>query len=89
MKILREHIDMIVAMGRQYGATRLILFGGVVERPEETKDIDLACDGISGWKLYEFSAKLEETLRIPMDVIPLSPPNRFTKYIERKGKVLI
>ena len=44
MKIVSEHINKIVAIGKRYGATRLILFGGVVERPEDTRDIDLACD---------------------------------------------
>lgn len=89
MKISSKHIDLIVAMGQRYGATRLILFGGGVERPEDTRDIDLACDGVPGWKLYEFAAKLEEELHIPLDVIPLSPPNRFTEYVETKGRVLI
>lgn len=89
MKIASEHIDKIIAIGKRYGATRLILFGGVVEKPEDTRDVDLACDGIPGWKLYEFAARLEEELHIPLDVMPLSPPSRFTKYIEMKGKTLI
>ena len=89
MKIASEHIDMIVAIGKRYGATRLILFGGVVARSENTRVVDLACDGIQGWKLYEFAARLEEELHNPVDVVPLSPPSRFTKYIEKKGKALI
>ena len=89
MKIVSEHIDKIVAIGKRYGATRLILFGGVVARSENTRDVDLACDGIQGWKLYEFAARLEEELHNPVDVVPLSPPSRFTKYIEKKGKALI
>lgn len=89
MKIASEHIDKIVEIGKKYGATRLILFGGVVERPEDTRDIDLACDGIQGWKFYEFAARLEEELHIPLDITPLSPPSRFTRYIETKGKALI
>jgi len=74
MKIVTEHIDKIVAIGKRYGATRLILFGG---------------DGIPGWKLYEFAARLEEELHVPLDVMSLTPPSRFTKYIETKGKALI
>ena len=89
MKIANEHINKIVAIGKRYGATRLILFGGVVTRSENTRDIDLACDGIQGWKLYEFAARLEEELHNPVDIVPLSPPSRFTKYIEKKGKALI
>jgi len=43
---------------------------------------------VSGWKLYELGARLEEVLRMPLDLIPL-PPNRFTKLIEARGKVIL
>jgi predicted nucleotidyltransferase len=83
------NIDRIKQLARSYGSTRLILFGSALDNPSEAQDIDLACDGIKGWKLYEFAAKLEDELRIPFDVIPLSPSNRFTKYIEEKGKIIL
>ena len=82
-------IERIKALAKAYGATRLILFGSAVSNPEKARDIDLACDGISGWKLYELAARLEEELRIPMDLIPLNPQNRFTRMIEKKGKALL
>jgi hypothetical protein len=34
-------------------------------------------------------ARLEEELRIPLDLIPLDPPTRFTRLIEQRGKVLL
>jgi hypothetical protein len=55
----------------------------------ETRDIDLACDGVPGWKLYELAARLEEELKISIDILPLSPQSRFTRYIEARGKVLL
>jgi predicted nucleotidyltransferase len=85
----KKTLERIKALAKAYGATRLILFGSAVSNPEKARDIDLACDGISGWKLYELAARLEEELRIPMDLIPLNPQNRFTRMIERKGKALI
>ena len=50
--------------------------------------IDIACDGIQGWKLYEFAGQIENELHIPIDIVSLSPPNDFTRLIETKGKVL-
>jgi hypothetical protein len=44
---------------------------------------------VNGWAFYEFGARLEETLQKPLDLVPLSPPNRFTQFIEQRGKVLI
>lgn len=82
-------IEKIVSMSKAYGATRLILFGSAADRPEEARDIDLACDGVPGWKLYELAARLEEELDTPLDIVPLSPPTQFTKLIEARGKALL
>ena len=89
MAIGQAQIEKIITMAKSYGATRLILFGSAAEMPAEARDLDLACDGVPGWKLYELAAKLEEELETPLDIVPLSPPSRFTKHIETKGKVLI
>ena len=89
MPLDEEKLERIRALARAYGATRLILFGSALERAEVARDLDLACDGIAGWKIYEFGAKLEEMLLTPVDVVPLTPPNRFTALIETKGKTLL
>jgi len=89
MAVYKAQIDKIIALAKAYGATRLILFGSAAEKPEEARDIDIACDGVPGWKLFEFAARLEDELGALLDIVPLSPPTPFTKYIETKGKVLI
>lgn len=40
-------------------------------------------------KFYELGAWLEEELQIPLDLVPLNPPSRFTRLIEQRGKVLL
>ncbi len=89
MAIGQMQIDRIITLAKAYGATRLILFGSAVEMPDKARDIDLACDGVQGWKLYEFAARLEEELQTNLDIVPLNPPSRFTKFIEMRGKVLL
>jgi len=89
MPIDQTQIDKAVVLAKSYGATRLILFGSALKAPARARDLDLACDGIAGWKLYELGARLEEELRIPLDLVPLSPPTRFTRLIEATGKVLL
>lgn len=88
MGIQPAHIERAIAIARAYGATRLILFGSALEAPEQARDLDLACDGVRGWKLYELGARLEEELRMPVDLVPLSPPTPLTRRIEQKGRVL-
>lgn len=89
MRIDDNTINRVVEIARSYGAKRLILFGGALENPESVRDLDLACDGVEGWKLYELGAMLENELQIPFDLVPLSPSTRFTRYIEYKGRRLI
>ena len=82
-------IDKIVQLAKTYGATRLILFGSAIDTPQTARDIDIACDGVSGWKLFELAAKIEDELDIPLDIIPLTPATRFTHNIEKRGRVLL
>ncbi len=80
-------IERIVRLSEEYGANCLILFGSYAETPLTARDIDLACDGIQGWKLYEFAGQIENELGVPTDIVPLNPPNRLTRLIEGRGKV--
>ncbi|MBI4648405.1 MAG: nucleotidyltransferase domain-containing protein [Bacteroidia bacterium] len=89
MSVTHAQIERIIILAKIYGAKRLILFGSAVASPSKARDIDLACDGIPGWKLYELAARLEDELHISLDITPLKPPNKFTKYIESKGEVLL
>ena len=89
MRLDREKLDRIIALAQTYGATRLILFGSAVSTPDTARDIDLACAGIPGWKLFELAAQLEDELKTPLDIVPLNPPTRFTRRIEERGKVLL
>jgi predicted nucleotidyltransferase len=89
MTIQQEQLNRAIEIAETFGATRLILFGSAATDPEQANDIDLACDGVAGWKIFEFGARLEEELKMPLDLIPLSPPNRFTRIIERRGRVLL
>ena len=68
MAISKEQIEKAVALAKTYGATRLLLFGSALENPEQARDLDLACDGVAGWKLYELGARLEEELGISLDI---------------------
>ena len=89
MSIKQDKLDRAIALAKAYGATRLVLFGSAATMPEQARDLDLACDGVSGWNLYELGAHLEEELQIPLDLVPLTPPTRFTRLIERRGRVLL
>jgi len=89
MAVSNTQIERIIVLAKLYGATQLILFGSSAETPDKANDIDIACDGIQGWKLYELAARLENELGTSLDIVPLNPPSRFTEHIKIKGKVLL
>ncbi len=88
MSIDSLQIDRCVSIAHKFGAKKLILFGSVVESPGTARDLDIACDGVEGWKLFELGAQIEEEIGIPVDIIPLKPTTPFTRYIAKKGRVL-
>jgi predicted nucleotidyltransferase len=88
MSLPQEKINRIIEVARSFGATRLILFGSVSTNPAQANDIDLTCDGVTGWDFYKLGATLEEELETPLGLVPLSPPNRFTRLIEKQGVIL-
>ena len=89
MSVNQNHINKIITIAKSYGVKRLILFGSAKNDPDKARDIDLACDGVNGWKLYEFAARIEEELEIPLDIVPLKPSSRLTAYIEENGYRLL
>jgi len=88
MPITTLHIQKSIRMAKDFGAKRIILFGTAAENPDTARDLDIACEGVEGWKIFELAGKLEQILQIPVDVVPLTPPNRFTRHIEKWGKVI-
>jgi predicted nucleotidyltransferase len=89
MAIKHSHIEKSKDICKKYGVTRLILFGSAATDPDEARDLDLAIDGIDDWKFFELGGVLENELNLPIDLIPLNPPNRFTRLVEKNGIVLL
>ncbi|MEW6218938.1 MAG: DNA polymerase III subunit beta [Thermodesulfobacteriota bacterium] len=89
MAVSEAQIERAIALSKAYGVSRLILFGSAAESPETAQDLDLACDGIAGWRIFELGAQIEDELGTSVDLIPLRPSTPFTRIVERKGKVLI
>jgi Predicted nucleotidyltransferases len=85
MPVTDEDIETAKAIARQYGATRMVVFGSAVENPEHAHDLDLAIEGVEGWTIWSLAAEIEENLDIPVDVIPLDP-SPFTELVEEYGR---
>ena len=64
MSDLEKLLMSVVLVARRFGATRLLLFGSALNSPATARDLDLACAGVPGWKFFELSSALEETLDV-------------------------
>lgn len=85
MPVTDEHIETATAIARDYGATRMVVFGSALDDPENARDLDLAIEGVEGWTIWKLAAEIEENLDIPVDVIPLDP-SPFTELVEEYGR---
>ena len=56
MAVREQQIDRARDLPKTWGGTRLILFGNASALPGEARHLDLACDGVSGRKLFEFAS---------------------------------
>ncbi|MDT0631084.1 nucleotidyltransferase domain-containing protein [Rubrivirga sp. S365] len=83
-----DHIDTAARIARDFGATRVVLFGSAVDHPAHARDLDLAVAGVHGWAFYKLGARLDRTLGVPVDLVALDPPTPFSRRIEGAGRVL-
>jgi len=88
MGISKSVLERCVELAREFGATRLLVFGSAAQSPETARDVDLACEGVEGWRLFELGARLEEEVGLPVDLVPLRPDDRFSRYIATKARVI-
>jgi predicted nucleotidyltransferase len=89
MRISQDHLDIIVERAKAMHLQKVILFGGALEHPEDTEDIDIAVATEEGGNFIEFAVDLERALpSIWVDVVPIQPNTPFIDYVERKGRVL-
>jgi uncharacterized protein len=86
--VTQEQIKACAAVARNYGATRVVLFGSALREPERARDIDIACSGVRDDVFIRMSAEMDRAAGRPVDVIDADEGNGFTEYVLRHGMVL-
>ena len=75
----------LLDIARKYRATRVVLFGSSLSDPKESRDIDIAVDGIADKDFYAFYGELMFTLSKPVDIIDLSKRTKFVEMVLKEG----
>jgi predicted nucleotidyltransferase len=90
MRVTQEHLDTIIERAKAMRLRKVILFGGALEHPDDTEDIDIAVATEEGGNFVAFAVDLEQAMPrgVWVDVVPIQPNTPFIDYIERRGRVL-
>lgn len=75
-------------ISERYAVKRVLLFGSSLISGKESRDIDLAVEGISPAEFFRYYGDLMLGLSKPVDVIDLSGASKFTKMIRQEGILL-
>ncbi|MGR3221417.1 MAG: nucleotidyltransferase family protein [Candidatus Anammoxibacter sp.] len=72
-------------ISKKYNAKRVLIFGSSIALERESRDIDIAVEGISPKDFYRYYGELIFSLSKPIDVIDISGTSKFIKLILQEG----
>lgn len=76
----------IISIADQFKVKRVLLFGSNISSGErESKDIDLAVEGVRPKDFFKFYGELIFNLNKPVDLVDLSIDNKFNRLIRQEG----
>lgn len=88
MVMPKEKLQNAVELLRSFGARRVLLFGSYVHAPEQSRDIDLAVEGIPLQKLGAADMALYRLLRVPFDLISRDEDPEFFDLVAEEAVTL-
>lgn len=88
MPITQKNIDRAIELAKEFGATKLLLFGSALTNPQKANDLDLGIEGIEPSKFFLFGGTLENIINKTVDIVPLEIDSEFVKYIKKYGKLI-
>jgi len=77
--------ETILAIARKYRVSKVLLFGSSLSESAQSRDIDLAIEGIADADYFAFYGELLCSLSRPVDVIDLSRKSKFVEMVKKEG----
>jgi predicted nucleotidyltransferase len=75
----------ILAIARKYQVSKVLLFGSSLTSHVESRDIDIAIEGLADKDYFAFYGELMCALSKPVDVVDLSKRSKFVDMVLREG----
>ena len=79
---------IILDVSEKYHAKRVLLFGSSIDSTKESRDIDIAVEGISPKDFFKYYGELMLKLSKTVDIVDLSGTSKFLKLIQEEGVLL-
>ncbi len=75
----------ILDLAKKYKVKRIVLFGSALKDKINSRDIDLAVEGIPDKLFFKFYSELIFTLSKPVDLVDLTKKNKFSEILTSEG----
>ena len=76
---------IIKELSEEYHVKRVLLFGSSLDPDRESRDIDIAVEGINPGDFFDYYGDLLLKLSKPVDVIDLSENSKFVTLVKKTG----
>lgn len=76
---------LIRKISKKYKVRRVLLFGSSLSPDKESRDIDIAVEGVPPKEFFSFYGDLLLSLSRPVDVIDLSGSSKFVQIVKQEG----
>jgi predicted nucleotidyltransferase len=86
--VSQNDIETIKELSSKYNVGKVILFGSSLDPQRQSKDIDLAIEGVAPKDYYRYCGELMMALTKPVDIVDLSVSCKFIDIIIEEGVVL-
>jgi len=86
--ITEKDIKIIKEISKQYNVKKVLLFGSNLLSNKESRDIDIAVDGISSKDFFKYYGDLLLRLSKPVDLIDLANQSKFIDIVNKEGKLI-
>jgi predicted nucleotidyltransferase len=87
-RFAESEINQCVDVLREFGASKIWLFGGALDSDRPASDLDIACEGISAGRFYDAAGRLLSLLNRPVDLVDVTSDTRLNRHIRSTGRII-
>ena len=88
MPLMKEEMETIIQIGKEFGVEKIWLFGSSLEETAANRDIDIGVEGIDPARFYRFLGRLGLALNKNVDLIDLDSTDPMRHIVRARGKVI-